>query len=55
MFGTDLVGEYRLLAEQGFRWEELWRLNRNTLEAAFLPDGEKEACRREWLAFAAAL
>ena len=27
MFGTDLTGEYRLLAGQGFSWEELWRLN----------------------------
>jgi adenosine deaminase len=55
MFGTDLVGEYRLLAEQGLTWDELWRLNRNTLEATFLPDGERETCRREWLAFAASL
>jgi adenosine deaminase len=55
MFGTDLAGEYRLLLGQGFGWEELWRLNLATLEAAFLPAEEKEACRSEWLAFAASL
>ena len=37
------------------RWEELWRLNVNTLEATFLTDEEKEAYRREWLAFAASV
>jgi adenosine deaminase len=55
MFGTDLAGEYGLLAGQGFTWEELWRLNLNTLEATFLPEGEKEVCRREWAAFVASL
>jgi len=51
MFGTDLVGEYRLLAEQGFTWDELWRLSRNAVEAAFLSEDEKAALRREWDAF----
>jgi adenosine deaminase len=52
MFGTDLNAEYRLLAEQGLSWEELWQLNVNGLEAAFLPAGEKAALREEWRAFA---
>jgi adenosine deaminase len=55
MFGTDFVNEYKLLAEQGFTWGELWRLNLNTLEASFLPEEEKAAFRREWAAFAASL
>jgi adenosine deaminase len=55
MFGTDLACEYRLLAGQGFTWEELWRLNLATLEAAFLPEAEKEPYRREWLDFAASV
>jgi adenosine deaminase len=55
MFGTDLAGEYRLLAGQGFTWEELWRLNLATLEASFLLDNDKEAYHREWSAFAASV
>jgi adenosine deaminase len=55
MFGTDLNAEYQLLAEQGFGWDELWRLNCNGLEATFLDEQEKEALRREWRAFAAGL
>jgi adenosine deaminase len=51
MFGTDLVAEYRLLAGQGFTWEELWRLNRNAVEASFLGEAEKAELRREWAAF----
>ena len=47
-----VVLEYLLLAGQGFTWEELWRLDLNTLGASFLPDEEKETCRREWAAFA---
>lgn len=53
MFGTDLMGEYNLLAEQGFGWEGLWMLNLNTLEATFLSEEEKAAYRREWAAFEA--
>ncbi len=53
MFSTDLNAEYLLLAGQGFSWDELWRLNRNTLEASFLSDGEKQSLRQEWSAFAA--
>jgi len=52
MFGTDLNREYRLLAAQGFSWDELWRLNLNAVEAAFLNDEEKASLRREWDRFA---
>jgi adenosine deaminase len=45
MFGTTLVDEYRLLARQGFSWDELWALNRNALDAAFLPDADRRALR----------
>lgn len=51
MFSTDLTSEYVLLAKQGFSWHELWQLNRNTLEASFLPEPEKEKYRAEWDAF----
>ncbi len=51
MFATDLNQEYRLLARQGFSWDELWQLNRNGLEASFLPEQEKAAYRAEWAAF----
>jgi adenosine deaminase len=53
MFGTDLEREYLTLAEQGFSWEELWRLNLQTLEASFLDEAEKAAYRNEWQQFAA--
>ncbi len=52
MFGTSLNQEYRLLAAQGFTWDELWRLNLNAVEAAFLGDEEKAGLRREWERFA---
>jgi adenosine deaminase len=55
MFGTDLNGEYELLAGQGFGWDELWRLNRNAVEASFLSEAEKAALRREYDTFAAGL
>jgi adenosine deaminase len=55
MFGTDLTREYQLLAEQGFSWEELWRLNLSTLEASFLDEGEKSRYRQEWQQFASAV
>lgn len=51
MFSTDLTNEYALLAGQGFSWDELWKLNLNTLEATFLSEDEKAAYRREWLSF----
>ncbi len=57
MFGTTLVDEYLLLARQGFTWDELWRLNRNALDAAFLPDAERQAYAARydaWLAGAGA-
>jgi adenosine deaminase len=52
MFGTTLAGQYALLADQGFGWDELWELNRQTLEATFLSEPEKVAYRDEWEAFA---
>lgn len=53
MFGTTLTDEYRLLAAQGFGWEELWQLNRNALDVAFLSDAERAAERARWDAWAA--
>jgi hypothetical protein len=29
----------------------LWQLNLNAIEASFLPEEEKEACRAEWASF----
>jgi adenosine deaminase len=52
MFSTDLSREYRTLADQGFCWEELWRLNCNTLEASFLSEAEQASYRDTWQAFA---
>ena len=51
MFSTNLTSEYMALAKQGFSWEELWQLNLNTLEAAFLDEVEKEKYRVEWETF----
>lgn len=51
MFSTSLTNEYLTLAEQGFSWEELWRLNLNTLEATFLDEAEKDKYRIEWEKF----
>ena len=51
MFSTSLANEYVTLASQGFSWEELWRLNLNTLEAAFLDEVEKVSYRNEWEKF----
>ena len=51
MFNTDLTNEYLMLAAQGFSWEELWQLNLNTLEAAFLSEAEKAVYRTQWQAF----
>jgi adenosine deaminase len=55
MFSTTLAAQYALLAEQGFSWDELWRLNLQTLDATFLSAAEKAAYRSEWEAFAGAL
>jgi adenosine deaminase len=51
MFATDLNHEFHLLARQGFSWDELWQLNLNAIEASFLPEEEKKACRAEWASF----
>lgn len=51
MFSTNLINEYATLASQGFSWEELWRLNCDTLEATFLNKAEKTAFRSEWKNF----
>ena len=55
MFSTDMAAQYQLLADQGFSWDELWKLNNQTLEATFLSDAEKAEYRREWEDFAASL
>jgi len=55
MFAGDLIDEYVLLGRQGLSFEDLWELNRRTLEATFLAPEEKALLRAEWDAFAAAL
>jgi adenosine deaminase len=42
MFDTSLHREYMLLIEQRFSWNEIWTLNENAIEAAFLSEEEKE-------------
>ncbi len=51
MFSTSLTNEYLYLAGEGMPWADLWRLNRNTLEATFLPTPAKQALRERWDAF----
>jgi adenosine deaminase len=51
MFGTDLINEYCTLAAQGFAWRELWALNRATLDATFLDEGEHKELSKGWEAF----
>jgi adenosine deaminase len=48
MFSTNLTNEYMTLAAQGFTWDELWQLNLNGLNAAFLNEQEKAALQRNW-------
>jgi hypothetical protein len=55
MFAGDLIDEYVLLARQGLTFEDLWELNRRTLDATFLGPEEKALLRTEWDAFGAAL
>jgi adenosine deaminase len=55
MFSTNLAAQYALLAAQGFSWDELWKLNTQTLDATFLSPAEKAVYRREWEDFAASL
>jgi adenosine deaminase len=55
MFSTNLAAQYQLLADQGFSWDELWKLNTATLDATFLSDAEKATYKREWDDFAASL
>jgi adenosine deaminase len=55
MFSTNLAAQYELLTAQGFTWDELWKLNRATLDATFLSDAEKATYGREWDEFAASL
>lgn len=45
MFSTSLPGEYLRLADQGFSWDELVRLDRNALEAAFMSEEERARYR----------
>ncbi len=54
MFGTTLVDEYRLLARQGFGWDELWALNLNAVDAAFLADADRAALRARFAAWRSA-
>lgn len=56
MFGTDLVQEYQKLADgHGFTANELERLSLNALHASFLPEEQKRAWQREFLAEFASL
>lgn len=55
MFSTNLPAQYSLLADQGFTWDELWKLNTATLEATFLSPIERAEYRREWDNFADSL
>ena len=55
MFSTTLSAQYGVLAEQGFSWEELWKLNLQTLDSTFLSPAEKAVFRKEWEDFAASL
>jgi adenosine deaminase len=48
MFDTDINREYLVLSEQGFSWDELWALNRATLDATFLSDAEKREMKAAW-------
>lgn len=41
MFSTNLSKEYNLLHSQGFSIEELYQLNRNAIDSAFLESAEK--------------
>lgn len=41
MFSTSLIGEYKLLLEQGLELETLIQLNKNTINSSFLTDVEK--------------
>lgn len=50
MFNTSLTRQYHFLAEQGFSWDELKKLNADTLDATFLDEGKKNEYRREWSA-----
>jgi hypothetical protein len=50
-----MAAQYQLLAGQGFSWDELWKLNAQTLDATFLTPAEKAEYRREWEDFAATL
>jgi adenosine deaminase len=55
MFSTNMAAQYQLLADQGFTWDELWKLNAQTLDATFLSPAEKAEYRIEWEDFAASL
>lgn len=51
MFSTNLNNEDLTLAAQEFKFDELWQLNINTLNAAFLPVTEKDTLRQQWNKF----
>ena len=41
MFSTTLIDEFKLLARQGFTWDELLQLNLNAAQASLLEFEEK--------------
>jgi adenosine deaminase len=51
MFGANLVDQYYALAAQGFTWDELWALNRATLNAGFLDPAERKELEAHWGTF----
>ena len=55
MFSTNMAAQYELLTAQGFTWDELWKLNRATLDGTFLTAAEKAVYGREWDDFEASL
>lgn len=54
-FSTDLTNEYLTLAAQGFSLDELWQLNRNALDAAFLSDDERRIYQKTFDEFEATI
>lgn len=42
MFSTSLTNDYLTLAAQGFTFAELWQLNRNSMLASFLDNGQRD-------------
>jgi adenosine deaminase len=51
MFSTDLNNDYLTLAAQGFTFVELWQLNVNGLNSAFLSESDKNSLMAEYETF----